>query len=140
MNAGEYTLAFEAAEAAGVSLSRFTEQALRELVARHPTPALFLAAERQSDVDSAEAGKPIGDLVEKSSIGVGLRNIAVNGIDAELASLDEELAQISDEQMESVLGTPAEASAEPTAFAYSRSMDDEPDADADDGVRVEYDE
>lgn len=126
LNALEHALAMEAAEAAGVSLSRFTEQALRELGARRPSPDQFLAAERQSDVADAEAGtlavaKPIVDLIANSSVGRGLANIKANGVNAELAELDKELAEVTPEQMTAVLGPP-------------------PEADKDDGVRVEYDE
>lgn len=35
--------------------------------------------------------EPIANLIARSSIGAGLRNIEANGIDAELADLDEEM-------------------------------------------------
>lgn len=171
LNALEHALAMEAAETAGVSLSRFTEQALRELGARRPSPDQFLAAE-QSIAANSEAGtsspstlrslideqaalipprdhhdalqeseliwrcacgaespgnrvcaacRTVGTLISRSSIGRGLANIEANGVDAELADLDKELAEVTPEQMTAVLGPP-------------------PEADNDDGVRVEYDE
>jgi hypothetical protein len=156
LSAAAFEHAAAAAKTAGMSLSKFTEMALTGMIqatgravrsADAPAFATICEAPEvrvliQTDIarthglpDDVEHPKdlqPIADLIARSSVGRGLANIAANGIDAELADLDEELAQVSDEQMAAVLGPP-----EPTAFAYTQGMDDEPEPD---DVRVEYEE
>jgi hypothetical protein len=91
------------------------ERALYKLLLER-TEQLRLA---RTQAEMLAGGKSINELIEQSSIGEGLRNIRENGIDAELADLEDDLdreectcarmsSQVRAEQEDVVRGRPCD--------------------------------
>lgn len=152
LNKAEFETAQRIAESCGVSLSHFTEVALRALIQAGPTPSMFaerVIADFGDGSDGAATfdglSKPhdpavatqihdlakrirpeIDDLIARSSIGEGIDNIKKNGVSAEADRAADELAGLDAETWAAIRGDDVHGMA-----GHPEPVDD---------IRVEYDE